>query len=274
MNSIHRAPPRAAASSGDRGPPQARARHHHAAGRVGRGGRPARREPVRQQLSRPRRAPRARDGRAGGASGARIRPLVGPLHLRHAGRPQGPRGSPGAVPGVRGRDPLLLVLRRERRRLRGAPRRGGRRRLDALNHASIIDGIRLCKARRYRYANGDMADLDARLREADAAGARFKLVVTDGVFSMDGYLLAAGDLRHRRAPRRARHGGRQPRGRVHRRERARPSTSASWAGWTSSPARSGRRSAARRAATWRGLRGGGVATPEGAPVPVLERSPR
>ncbi len=59
---------------------------------------------------------------------------------------------------------------------------------DALNHASIIDGIRLCKARRYRYANNDMADLEAKLREADAAGARFKLVVTDGVFSMDGYL--------------------------------------------------------------------------------------
>ena len=59
---------------------------------------------------------------------------------------------------------------------------------DALNHASIIDGIRLCKARRYRYANGDMADLAAKLAEADAAGARFKLVVTDGVFSMDGYL--------------------------------------------------------------------------------------
>src|SRR5512142_1330241 len=59
---------------------------------------------------------------------------------------------------------------------------------DALNHASIIDGIRLCKAQRYRYANGDMADLAARLAEADAAGARFKLVVTDGVFSMDGYL--------------------------------------------------------------------------------------
>jgi glycine C-acetyltransferase len=59
---------------------------------------------------------------------------------------------------------------------------------DALNHASIIDGIRLCKARRYRYANGDMADLEAKLAEADAAGARFKLVVTDGVFSMDGYL--------------------------------------------------------------------------------------
>jgi glycine C-acetyltransferase len=59
---------------------------------------------------------------------------------------------------------------------------------DALNHASIIDGIRLCKARRYRYANGDMADLAAKLAEADAGGARFKLVVTDGVFSMDGYL--------------------------------------------------------------------------------------
>ncbi len=57
---------------------------------------------------------------------------------------------------------------------------------DALNHASIIDGIRLCKASRYRYANGDVSELEARLREADAAGARFKLVVTDGVFSMDG----------------------------------------------------------------------------------------
>jgi glycine C-acetyltransferase len=59
---------------------------------------------------------------------------------------------------------------------------------DALNHASIIDGIRLCKAKRLRYANGDMADLAAKLAEADAAGARFKLVVTDGVFSMDGTL--------------------------------------------------------------------------------------
>ncbi|MDH3759522.1 MAG: glycine C-acetyltransferase [Gammaproteobacteria bacterium] len=55
---------------------------------------------------------------------------------------------------------------------------------DSLNHASIIDGIRLCKARRYRYANNDMADLEARLVEAK--DARFRLVVTDGVFSMDG----------------------------------------------------------------------------------------
>jgi glycine C-acetyltransferase len=57
---------------------------------------------------------------------------------------------------------------------------------DALNHASIIDGIRLCKARRYRYANGDLDELEARLVEA--TGARFRLVATDGVFSMDGYL--------------------------------------------------------------------------------------
>jgi len=57
---------------------------------------------------------------------------------------------------------------------------------DELNHASIIDGIRLCKARRYRYRNCDVADLEAKLREAAGAGARFKLVVTDGVFSMDG----------------------------------------------------------------------------------------
>ena len=59
---------------------------------------------------------------------------------------------------------------------------------DALNHASIIDGIRLCKARRYRYANSDMADLEAQLRAARADGARFILIATDGVFSMDGYL--------------------------------------------------------------------------------------
>jgi glycine C-acetyltransferase len=59
---------------------------------------------------------------------------------------------------------------------------------DALNHASIIDGIRLCKARRYRYANSDMADLDAQLTQARADGARFILIATDGVFSMDGYL--------------------------------------------------------------------------------------
>ncbi len=59
---------------------------------------------------------------------------------------------------------------------------------DALNHASIIDGVRLCKAKRYRYANSDMADLEVQLKQADADGARFKIIVTDGVFSMDGLL--------------------------------------------------------------------------------------
>lgn len=59
---------------------------------------------------------------------------------------------------------------------------------DALNHASIIDGVRLCKARRFRYANNDMAELEARLQEADAAGVRYKLIATDGVFSMDGVI--------------------------------------------------------------------------------------
>lgn len=59
---------------------------------------------------------------------------------------------------------------------------------DELNHASIVDGIRLCKARRLRYRNNDMTDLAARLDEADATGARFKLIATDGVFSMDGTL--------------------------------------------------------------------------------------
>ena len=59
---------------------------------------------------------------------------------------------------------------------------------DSLNHASIIDGVRLCKAMRYRYNNNDMADLEKQLQAANEAGARFKLIVTDGVFSMDGYV--------------------------------------------------------------------------------------
>jgi len=59
---------------------------------------------------------------------------------------------------------------------------------DSLNHASIIDGVRLCKAMRFRYANNDMADLETQLKAADSAGAKTKLIVTDGVFSMDGYV--------------------------------------------------------------------------------------
>ena len=66
---------------------------------------------------------------------------------------------------------------------------------DALNHASIIDGIRLCKAKRYRYANSDMDDLEAQLKAARADGARFVMIATDGVFSMDGYLAKLKDIR-------------------------------------------------------------------------------
>jgi glycine C-acetyltransferase len=64
---------------------------------------------------------------------------------------------------------------------------------DALNHASIIDGLRLCKAKRYRYANADMDELETRLKEA--SGARFRLIVTDGVFSMDGHVAKLKDIR-------------------------------------------------------------------------------
>ncbi|HEX4764231.1 MAG TPA: glycine C-acetyltransferase [Usitatibacter sp.] len=59
---------------------------------------------------------------------------------------------------------------------------------DSLNHASIIDGVRLSKAKRYRYANNDMADLEAQLKQAQADGARYKMIATDGVFSMDGII--------------------------------------------------------------------------------------
>ena len=66
---------------------------------------------------------------------------------------------------------------------------------DALNHASIIDGIRLCKARRYRYANSDMDDLETQLKAAREGGARHVMIATDGVFSMDGYLARLPEIR-------------------------------------------------------------------------------
>ncbi|MDC1211027.1 glycine C-acetyltransferase [Porticoccaceae bacterium] len=65
---------------------------------------------------------------------------------------------------------------------------------DELNHASIIDGVRLCKAQRYRYRNSDMADLESQLQAADKAGARFKLITTDGVFSMDGTIAKLDEI--------------------------------------------------------------------------------
>ena len=65
---------------------------------------------------------------------------------------------------------------------------------DALNHASIIDGVRLCKARRYRYANCDMADLEKQLQQARADGARTIMITTDGVFSMDGFIAPLDEI--------------------------------------------------------------------------------
>ena len=65
---------------------------------------------------------------------------------------------------------------------------------DSLNHASIIDGVRLCKAKRYRYANSDMDDLRSKLDEARAAGACITMIATDGVFSMDGYIAKLGEI--------------------------------------------------------------------------------
>ena len=65
---------------------------------------------------------------------------------------------------------------------------------DALNHASIIDGVRLCKAKRYRYANSDMTDLEAQLKQAKADGARTIMITTDGVFSMDGFIAPLDEI--------------------------------------------------------------------------------
>jgi threonine dehydrogenase-like Zn-dependent dehydrogenase len=104
-------------------------------------------EPVRQQLPRPADHPALVEA-ARGARRVRLRHGVGALHLRHAGRAQGTGGRAQQLPRHRGHDPLLVVLRRERRPVRDAPRRAGRVISDSLNHASIIDGIRLCKAQR------------------------------------------------------------------------------------------------------------------------------
>ena len=65
---------------------------------------------------------------------------------------------------------------------------------DALNHASIIDGVRLCKAKRYRYANSDMADLEKQLQQAKADGARQIMITSDGVFSMDGFIAPLDEI--------------------------------------------------------------------------------
>jgi glycine C-acetyltransferase len=120
---------------------------------------------------------------------------------------------------------------------------------DALNHASIIDGVRLSKAKRFRYANNDMAALEEELKKAE--GSRFKLIATDGVFSMDGIIanLAASATSPKNTARWSWSTTAMPSASSAGMAAARPSIAASRAGSTSSPARWARRSAARRAAT-------------------------
>ena len=143
---------------------------------------------------------------------------------------------------------------------------------DALNHASIIDGIRLCKAQRLRYANGDLDELEARLEES--AGAHTRMIATDGVFSMDGHIAdLAGHLRPRRAPRGARDGGRLACGRLRRTERPRDARAARRHRACRHRHRHARQGARRRL---RGLRVGTARdrrdpAPARAPLPVLEQ---
>ena len=144
---------------------------------------------------------------------------------------------------------------------------------DALNHASIIDGVRLCKARRYRYANNDMAELERCLTEA--ADARARLIATDGVFSMDGIIAdLAGDLRPRREARRPGHGRRQPRHRLRRRPRPRLPRALRRRGPHRHPHRHPRQGARRRLRRLhrRPPRGRRAAAPALPPLPLLQHA--
>ena len=167
---------------------QARARDRLGAGRA----RDARRrpraaQPLRQQLPRPRQPSGRARGRARGARRARLRHGLGALHLRHAGHPPRARGAHQRVPRhARTRSSTRSCFDANAGLFETLLGEDDAIISDALNHASIIDGVRLCKARRLRYANGDMDELEQRLREA--ADARRRLIATDGVFSMDGHI--------------------------------------------------------------------------------------
>ena len=194
---------------------------------------------------------RRRRGRQGGARPLRLRPGLGPLHLRHAGPAQGARGAARRLPRHRGHHPLLLLLRRQRRPLRDAARRGGRDhlrraqpRLDHRRHPPLQGPPLPLRQQRH----GRPRALPARGRAARASG----MIATDGVFSMDGVVAdLAGDLRPRRALRRDGDGRRLPRHRLLRRRRARHARALRRrrTASTSSPARSARRSAAPPAAS-------------------------
>ena len=171
-------------------PLQGGARHHHAAGRRDR--RRHRRgqahgpQLLREQLPRALVAPGGHRGGARGARHARLRHELGALHLRDAGPPQELETKLAAFFGTEdtilysscfdANGGLFETLLGEEDAIIS----------DALNHASIIDGIRLCKAERHRYPNGDMAALEEALKETQ--GKRLRMIATDGVFSMDGYL--------------------------------------------------------------------------------------
>ena len=210
-------------------------------------------ELLRQQLPRPRRPPARRRRRQGGAGRVGLRDGQRPVHLRHADPARRARGAAVArssAPRRRSCSPPASTPTAACSRCCSTTEDAVIS--DELNHASIIDGIRLCKAKRLRYRNRDMADLEAQLqaphgRPAPAHRHRRRL--------LDGRLPRAPgrDLRPGRALRRAGDGRRLARGRLRRRRRARarPSCSACRTASTSSPARSARRSAARPAATSR-----------------------
>ena len=181
-------------------------------------------EPVRQQLPRPGRPSRHRRGGARGARAVGLRDGVGALHLRHPGGAPRARAAAGGVPGQRGRDPLRLVLRRQRRPLRGAarPRRRGhlRRaqpRLDHRRHPPVQGAPAAVRKRRHGRARGAPRGVGRRPPPPDRDRRRV----------LDGRLLRqpARDLRPGRAPRRDRDGGRLPRRRLRRRKRPRHATS-------------------------------------------------
>ena len=151
-------------------------------------------ELLRQQLSRPRRRSAARRRGEGGARRATASAWrrCASSAARRACTSNSKRAL-ARVPAYRRHDPVLELLRRERRPVRDAARRGRRRhqrRAEPREHRRRHSAVQGASAIRYR--NNDMADLEARLKEADAAGARFKLIATDGVFSMDGIV---ADLR-------------------------------------------------------------------------------
>ena len=211
-----RRPDREAHRAHRRGAAQAGARHDDAAGRPRRGG-GARRaaEPLRQQLPRPRQPPRDGRCRARGARPLGVRNGLREVHLRHAGAPPRAGGAPLGVPRHGRHDPVRLVLRRQRRRLRGAARRAGRRdlrpaepRLDHRRHPPLQGASAPVRERRH-----------GRARDAtERGGGRSLPARGDRRRVLDGRLRrqARRDLRPRRAARRAGAGRRLARRRVRR----------------------------------------------------------